>query len=163
MRMAHTFTMQHYKTAANKRALSNFTSRLHWQGHFMQKFEDESRMEFEPVNKAYQGLEKDRDEHLIKAWQEGKTGVPLVDACMRYLAATGWLNFRMRAMVASFLTYLLWQPWQPGAEWFQRCLIDFDTGINHQQWQMQAGTVGWHANPARSRHRRRTRLVATRS
>ena len=90
MRMAHTFTMQHYKSARNKRSLQNFVSRLHWQSHFIQKFEDESRMEFEPVNKAYQSLEKPRDLALIEAWQTGKTGVPLVDACMRCVGATGY-------------------------------------------------------------------------
>jgi deoxyribodipyrimidine photo-lyase len=142
MRMAHTFTMQHYKTAANKRALANFTSRLHWQGHFMQKFEDESRMEFEPVNKAYQALEKDRDERLIQAWETGHTGVPLVDACMRCVVATGYLNFRMRAMVVSFFVFNLWQDWQDLAHFLARQFLDYEPGIHYPQIQMQAGVTG---------------------
>jgi deoxyribodipyrimidine photo-lyase len=121
MRMAHTYTMQHYKSARNKRSLQNFVSRLDWQSHFIQKFEDESRMEFEPVYKAYQALEKNRDEYLIQAWQTGKTGVPLVDACMRCVVATGYLNFRMRAMVVSFFVFNLWQDWRDLAHFLAQC------------------------------------------
>lgn len=142
MRMAHTFTMQHYKTAVNKRSLQNYISRLHWQGHFIQKFEDESRMEFEHVNKAYQGLEKQRDELLILAWQTGKTGVPLVDACMRCVVATGYLNFRMRAMVVSFFVFNLWQDWRDLAHFLARQFLDYEPGIHYPQIQMQAGVTG---------------------
>ena len=142
MRMAHTFTMQHYKTARNKRSLQNFVSRLHWQSHFIQKFEDESRMEFEPVNKAYQGLEKDRDERLIQAWETGHTGVPLVDACMRCVVATGYLNFRMRAMVVSFFVFNLWQDWRDLAHFLARQFLDYEPGIHYPQIQMQAGVTG---------------------
>jgi deoxyribodipyrimidine photo-lyase len=142
MRMAHTFTMQHYKTARNKRSLQNFVSRLHWQSHFIQKFEDESRMEFEPVNKAYQGLEKPRDPALIEAWQTGKTGVPLVDACMRCVVATGYLNFRMRAMVVSFFVFNLWQGWRDLAHFLARQFLDYEPGIHYPQIQMQAGVTG---------------------
>jgi deoxyribodipyrimidine photo-lyase len=142
MRMAYTYTMQHYKSAANKRALQNFISRLHWQGHFMQKFEDESRMEFEPVNKAYQALEKDRDERLIQAWQTGQTGVPLIDACMRCVVATGYLNFRMRAMVVSFFVFNLWQDWRNLAHFLARQFLDYEPGIHYPQIQMQAGVTG---------------------
>jgi deoxyribodipyrimidine photo-lyase len=142
MRMAHTFTMQHYKTGRNKRSLQNFVSRLHWQSHFIQKFEDESRMEFEPVNKAYQSLEKPRDLALIEAWQTGKTGVPLVDACMRCVVATGYLNFRMRAMVVSFFVFNLWQDWRDLAHFLARQFLDYEPGIHYPQIQMQAGVTG---------------------
>ena len=142
MRMAYTFTMQHYKTARNKRSMQNFVSRLHWQSHFIQKFEDESRMEFESVNKAYQGLEKPRDPSLIEAWQTGKTGVPLVDACMRCVVATGYLNFRMRAMVVSFFVFNLWQDWRDLAHFLARQFLDYEPGIHYPQIQMQAGVTG---------------------
>jgi deoxyribodipyrimidine photo-lyase len=142
MRMAHSFTMQHYKTARNKRSLQNFVSRLHWQSHFIQKFEDESRMEFEPVNKAYHALEKDRDEQLIQAWETGHTGVPLVDACMRCVVATGYLNFRMRAMVVSFFVFNLWQDWRDLAHFLARQFLDYEPGIHYPQIQMQAGVTG---------------------
>jgi deoxyribodipyrimidine photo-lyase len=142
MRMAYTFTMQHYKSAANKRSLQNFSSRLHWQSHFIQKFEDESRMEFEPVNKAYQSLEKARDSRLIQAWEQGKTGVPLIDACMRCVVETGYLNFRMRAMVVSFFVFNLWQDWRDLAHFLARQFLDYEPGIHYPQIQMQAGVTG---------------------
>ena len=142
MRMAYTFTMQHYKSAANKRSIQNFSSRLHWQSHFIQKFEDESRMEFEPVNKAYQSLEKARDPRLIQAWEQGKTGVPLIDACMRCVVETGYLNFRMRAMVVSFFVFNLWQDWRDLAHFLARQFLDYEPGIHYPQIQMQAGVTG---------------------
>jgi len=142
MRMAYVYTLQHYKTAKNKRSLQNFISRLHWQGHFIQKFEDECRMEFEPLNKAYIGLEKRRDAQLILAWQTGKTGVPLIDACMRCVVATGYLNFRMRAMVVSFFVFNLWQDWLDLAHFLARQFLDYEPGIHYPQIQMQAGLTG---------------------
>jgi deoxyribodipyrimidine photo-lyase len=133
--------MQHYKTAKNKRALRNFISRLHWHCHFIQKFEDECRMEFENVNKAYDGLQKPVNGTYIKAWQEGKTGVPIIDACMRCVVATGYLNFRMRAMVVSFFTFNLWQDWRQ-LHFLARQFLDYEPGIHYPQLQMQSGTTG---------------------
>ena len=122
--------------------LANFKARLRWQAHFIQKFESEHRMESENVNRGYDQLTVGFDPVLFKKWKNGQTGFPLVDACMRCLIATGWVNFRMRAMLASFFTHLLWQPWQPGAEWLARLFLDFEPGIHYPQWQMQAGVTG---------------------
>ncbi|MEO1259710.1 MAG: deoxyribodipyrimidine photo-lyase [Bacteroidota bacterium] len=121
---------------------ANFKARLRWQAHFIQKFESEDRMEFENVNRGYDQLKKTFDRQLVEKWKHGQTGFPLVDACMRCLVATGWVNFRMRAMLASFFTHLLWQPWQPGAEWLAKLFLDFEPGIHYPQWQMQAGVTG---------------------
>lgn len=141
MRMVYQCTMQRYTQASNKRALSNFVSRLHWHCHFMQKFEDECRMEFENVNSAYDSLEKSRNEHYIVAWQEGKTGVPIVDACMRCLVSTGYINFRMRAMVVSFFVFNLWQDWRE-LHFLARQFLDYEPGIHYPQLQMQSGVTG---------------------
>jgi deoxyribodipyrimidine photo-lyase len=141
MRMVYQYTMQHYATAQNKRALLNFISRLHWHCHFMQKFEDECRMEFENVNKAYDGLVKPVNEAYIKAWKEGRTGVPIIDACMRCVVSTGYLNFRMRAMVVSFFTFNLWQDWRQ-LHFLARQFLDYEPGIHYPQLQMQSGTTG---------------------
>jgi len=81
---------------------------------------------------------------LVAAWKRGETGFPMVDASMRALRRTGWLNFRMRAMCATFYTYILRGWWKVGADWFYRHLIDADPAINYQQWQMQSGLVGVH-------------------
>ena len=141
MRMVYQYTNQHYETSKNKRAILNFVSRLHWHCHFMQKFEDECSMEFENVNKAYNSLVKPKNETYIKAWQEGKTGVPIVDACMRCLVATGYINFRMRAMVVSFFTFNLWQDWRE-LHFLARQFLDYEPGIHYPQIQMQSGTTG---------------------
>jgi deoxyribodipyrimidine photo-lyase len=141
MHMVYQYTNQHYETSKNKRAMLNFVSRLHWHCHFIQKFEDECRMEFENVNRAYDSLIKPKNETYIKAWQEGKTGVPIVDACMRCVVATGYLNFRMRAMVVSFFVYNLWQDWRE-LHFLARQFLDYEPGIHYPQLQMQSGTTG---------------------
>ena len=141
MRMVYQYTNQFYETSKNKRAILNFVSRLYWHCHFMQKFEDECRMEFENVNRAYDSLVKPKNETYIKAWQEGKTGVPIVDACMLCLAATGYINFRMRAMVVSFFTFNLWQDWRE-LHFLARQFLDYEPGIHYPQIQMQSGTTG---------------------
>jgi deoxyribodipyrimidine photo-lyase len=141
MRMVYQYTMQHYEASPNKRALSNFISRLHWHCHFMQKFESECSMEFENVNSAYNTLVKPKKDLYIQASQQGKTGVPLVDACMRCLVATGYINFRMRAMVVSFFVFNLWQDWRH-LHFLARQFLDYEPGIHYPQLQMQAGVTG---------------------
>lgn len=141
MRMVYQSTMNLYDTSPNKRALSNFISRLHWHCHFIQKFEDECRMEFENVNRAYDVLVKPKNETYILAWQRGKTGVPIVDACMRCLVATGYVNFRMRALVVSFFVFNLWQDWRD-LHFLARQFLDYEPGIHYPQLQMQSGVTG---------------------
>ena len=122
--------------------LRAFGSRLRWQSHFIQKFEMEHRMEFVSVNEGYHTLEKPRNKEYSSAWQNGKTGVPIVDAAMRCLVATGYLNFRMRALVVSFFVHQLWQPWQAASAFLARQFLDFEPGIHFPQLQMQAGETG---------------------
>lgn len=125
-----------------KRPSSAFGSRLQWHDHFIQKFEMEDRYEFENINRGYDLLHKEHKPHLVEAWKQGKTGVPMVDACMRCLHATGYLNFRMRAMLVSFLTHHLWQHWKEGATYLASQFLDFEPGIHYPQFQMQAGMTG---------------------
>jgi len=141
MRMVYQYTMQHYSNSQNKRALTNFISRLHWHCHFIQKFEDECRMEFENANRAYDLLIKPKNEFYINAWQQGKTGIPIIDACMRCLVNTGYINFRMRAMVVSFFVFNLWQDWRE-LHFLARQFLDYEPGIHYPQLQMQSGTTG---------------------
>ncbi len=75
----------------------------------------------------------------LRAWQQGRTGVPMVDAGMRELWQTGWLHNRVRMVVASFLTKNLLIPWQEGARWFWDTLVDADLGNNTQGWQWSGG------------------------
>lgn len=126
----------------NVRQIDNFASRLRWQAHFIQKFEMECHMEFIAVNKGYRNLNQTIRPEFHQAWVEGKTGVPLVDACMRCLNTTGYLNFRMRALVVSFYTHHLFQPWQNCSPHLAQQFLDFEPGIHYPQIQMQAGVTG---------------------
>ena len=140
MRMVYQYAQQHYKTSKNKKALSNFMSRLHWHCHFIQKFENNWRMEFENVNTNFDLLVKPKNDFFIKAWQNGQTGVPIVDACMRCLKTTGYINFRMRAMVVSFFVFNLWQDWRH-LHFLAKQFLDYEPGIHYPQLQMQAGVT----------------------
>lgn len=140
LRMVYQYMNQFYETSSNKKAMLNFVSRLHWHCLFMQKFENDSTIEFQNINKDFNSLVKPKNETYIKAWQDGKTGVPIVDACMRCLAQTGYLNFRMRALVVSFFTFNLWQDWRE-LHFLARQFLDYEPGIHYPQIQMQAGTT----------------------
>lgn len=85
----------------------------------------------------------------LKAWQEGETGLPLVDACMRQLRDTGWMSNRGRQIVASALVNELGVDWRYGAAWFEQQLLDFDVASNYGNWQYIAG-VG--VDPRGGRH-----------
>ena len=85
------------KTKKNAKHIGAFLSRLRWQAHFIQKFEMEHVMEKASINKGYHKLKKSISKKYQDAWINGQTGFPLVDACMRCLQETGYLNFRMRA------------------------------------------------------------------
>jgi len=141
MRQVYQATIDAYENSKNKRALSAFISRLHWRDHFIQKFESECRIEFENVNRGYDKLIKPKNTEFIQAWENGKTGVPLVDATMRCLTETGYVNFRMRAMVVSFFSYNLWQHWRD-ASYLARVFLDYEPGIHYPQKQMQSGVTG---------------------
>ena len=124
-------------------ALRGFAGRLRWHCHFMQKLEDEPRIEFHNFARVFDGLrEQDFNEAHFTAWCEDRTGYPMVDACMRSLVATGWLNFRMRAMLVSFASYHLWLHWRQTGLFLARQFLDYEPGIHWSQMQMQSGTTG---------------------
>lgn len=124
-------------------ALISLHARFAWRDHFMQKLEDQPSIELRAL---HPGAEAARprlvDAPLLQAWQAGETGLPFVDACMRYLTATGWLNFRMRAMVTSFASYHLWLDWRASGTHLARMFTDYEPGIHWPQIQMQSGTTG---------------------
>lgn len=122
-------------------SLKSFQSRLAWRDHFMQKLEDAPRLEARCLHSAYEGLRSD-NVRLRLAWEQGQTGVPFVDACMRSLIATGWLNFRMRSMLMAFASYHLWLDWRATGMHLARMFTDYEPGIHWSQVQMQSGTTG---------------------
>jgi len=80
-----------------------------------------------------------RDEAAFARWRDGQTGFPMIDGCMRELAATGHLSNRGRQVVTSFLTKNLGVDWRWGAEWFEATLVDYDVGSNYGNWNYGAG------------------------
>ena len=124
-------------------SLSSFQGRLHWRDHFTQKLEDEPTIETRNLHRAYDGLRpKTPDQSALHAWAVGETGLPFVDACMRCLSATGWMNFRMRAMLMAVASYHLWLDWRQPGEHLARLFTDYEPGIHWPQVQMQSGTTG---------------------
>jgi deoxyribodipyrimidine photo-lyase len=135
----------HPKTGTWKRSLEAFLSRLHWRDHFTQRLESEPELEYRSIHPAYREIPYENDPRLLEAWQQGLTGYPMVDAVMRCLAATGFVNFRMRAMVTSFACHVLHLDWRQIHPHLARVFRDYDPGIHLSQLQMQAGVVGWNA------------------
>lgn len=121
----------------------------------MQDFEMRCWMEHRSVFQAWEHLRqgeftfmfgdpsllgKTTEQQRIAAFEQGKTGYPMVDACMRCLLHTGWLNFRMRCMLASFATFNLWLDWRAIKGHLARCFLDYEPGIHYVQLQLHAGT-----------------------
>ncbi|MEX1368165.1 MAG: FAD-binding domain-containing protein, partial [Nannocystaceae bacterium] len=159
----HRLALEHERAVALRRperqplhrwleSIDAFGERLRWHDHFIQKLESQPSIELRNLHRACDGL---RTEHAqdwtaterrrFEAFEAGRTGYPMVDACMRCLESTGWINFRMRAMLASFAAYHLWLHWRPTGVLLARRFLDFEPGIHYPQLQMQSGTSGINA------------------
>ena len=128
--------------AKYKRDLYSFKKRLHWHCHFIQKLQTEPELEFKSMHPMCDNLRPDSNPELIQKWINGETGFPFLDACIIYLRNHGWINFRMRAMIMSFASYNLWQPWQKTSPLLAELFVDYEPGIHISQVQMQSGVTG---------------------
>jgi len=142
IRQAYQYIQNHTFYRDHQRAADGVLARLKWHCHFIQKFEVECSYETDCVNKGYESLDWEQNDSYIEAWKKGATGYPLIDACMRCVTATGWINFRMRAMLVSFLCHNLFQDWRTGVYHLAQQFLDYEPGIHYPQFQMQAGTTG---------------------
>ena len=121
-------------------ALRAYRARLAWRDHFHQRLEDRPDMELRPLHPACD-VTAGNTVHLA-AFAAGETGLPFADACLRYLRATGWLNFRARAMLVSVAVHHLGLDWRAAGQVLARLFTDYDPGIHWPQVQMQAGVTG---------------------
>ena len=122
--------------------LYSFKKRLHWHCHFIQKLDTQPSLQHQSMHSDCDILRPEADNELIDKWITGNTGFPFVDACMLYLKKYGWINFRMRAMLMSFASYNLWQPWQKTSPLLASTFTDYEPGIHICQVQMQSGVTG---------------------
>jgi deoxyribodipyrimidine photo-lyase len=142
-RMAELKTDTSPDSANWRSAMVSFLGRLHWRDHFTQKLEDQPAVEFQALHPHFRKWDdRSVNEVALLAWQSGTTGVPFVDACMRSLNQTGWINFRMRAMLVSFASHLLDLPWRQTGLHLASQFTDYEPGIHWNQIQMQSGLTG---------------------
>jgi deoxyribodipyrimidine photo-lyase len=137
---------QELKALAAKRGLSveqwrgsQFLTEVGWREfahHLLYHF---PHTPLEPLRADFRNFPWRKDAQWLRAWQQGLTGYPIVDAGMRELWATGWMHNRVRMIVASFLVKDLLLPWQEGARWFWDTLVDADLAQNTLGWQWTAG------------------------
>jgi deoxyribodipyrimidine photo-lyase len=131
------------QASRHRAGLTAFLSRLYWHCHFVQKLESEPEIEWRNMHRGYDNLrEQDFNQEHLEALKDARTGWPMVDACVTMLRETGWLNFRMRAMLVSVAAYPLWLHWRPVGEWLATQFLDYEPGIHWSQMQMQSGTTG---------------------
>ncbi|MEM7037086.1 MAG: deoxyribodipyrimidine photo-lyase [Bacteroidota bacterium] len=126
--------------ARNARGLNGtFLNELIWRDFYAMILQHFPHVVGAPFRKKYERIPWRNDELEFKAWCEGRTGYPLVDAGMRELAETGYMHNRVRMVVASFLTKHLLIDWRWGEAWFAEKLLDFDLASNNGGWQWAAG------------------------
>jgi len=134
--------LAHEPDEERRRGIYSFLSELGWREfarHVLHAFPETPEHSLNPRFERPGAWEPDPDDRLLRAWQRGETGIPLVDAGMRELWETGWMHNRVRMITASLLTKNLGIHWQRGAEWFWDTLVDADLASNTLGWQWVAG------------------------
>ncbi len=128
-----------WHAAAHLEGGSLFLRQLGWREFAYHLLFHFPRTPSEPLYDKYKTFPWRDDVEALQAWQEGKTGYPIVDAGMRELASTGFMHNRVRMIAGSFLVKDLLIPWQEGARWFWENLVDADLANNTLGWQWVAG------------------------
>ncbi len=118
---------------------ASYRSELAWREFYADVLHHRPETVREYLRPEFARMEYDEPADDLRAWQEGRTGFPIVDAGMRQLRATGWMHNRVRMIVASFLVKDLHLEWQHGARHFMQWLVDGDLASNQHGWQWVAG------------------------
>jgi deoxyribodipyrimidine photo-lyase len=127
------------KSSKNAWRESLFASELIWREFAYHLLYYQPRTPLEPLDSQFEHFAWQPDKRVLRAWQNGRTGFPIVDAGMRQLWSLGWMHNRVRMIAASLLVKNLRQPWLDGARWFWDTLVDADLAANTLNWQWIAG------------------------
>ena len=126
--------------AAGRDSVWKYIAELIWREFYFQILWHYPEVLEHEFNPKYRGMEWDQDEKKYRAWCEGRTGFPIVDAAMRQLNETGYMHNRSRMIAAMFLTKDLHLDWRLGEQYFMQTLIDGEIASNNGGWQWSAGT-----------------------
>lgn len=132
--------------AAGSEGHKTWLNELIWREFYQMILDQFPHVETKAFRVKYQNIQWPGTKQHFKAWCEGRTGFPLVDAAMRLFNDTGWMHNRLRMIVASFLVKDLLVNWRWGEEYFAQHLLDFDLAANNGGWQWSAST-GVDAQP----------------
>ncbi len=116
--------------------------RLHWREHFIQRLETEAGMSQTAINQNFNQIIYTHNLELFQRFKTGSTGEVLIDACIRCLLQTGFINFRMRAMLVSYAVFGLDLDWREVGRFLASIFLDYEPGIHWSQIQMQSGITG---------------------
>ena len=120
--------------------IAHFKSELGWREFAYYLLYHHPRLPEQNLQSKFDRFDWVKDDHFLRAWQRGQTGIPIVDAGMRQLWETGYMHNRLRMIVGSFLVKNLGHHWVEGERWFRDCLVDFDLASNSASWQWVAGS-----------------------
>jgi deoxyribodipyrimidine photo-lyase len=127
------------KTCGDNESTDHFCSELGWREFSYSQLYFNPDMPVKNLQKKFDAFPWQLEQRKLTAWQQGKTGIPIVDAGMRELWQSGYIHNRVRMVIGSFLVKNLLIPWQQGERWFWDCLVDADLANNSASWQWISG------------------------
>lgn len=128
-------------TGSNSEGIATWINELCWRDFYLQIVHHFPRVSrHQAFRQAYDGVVWNQDDNALKAWQDGMTGIPIVDAAMRQLNQTGWMHNRLRMIVAMVFSKNLSLDWRLGERYFMQHLVDGYLPLNNGGWQWSAST-----------------------